>query len=230
MRPSDFEKKKCEKSHLLFPRFFFIFPRYYWRDFTHLITSVNEPINVLWRTKKIIDLIHYFTTKQWSKRSYVLTKKTWTAHFTTSGTDVFCGLSPKIRSQLECPFFPRQRTRKKWIKKETFLNIPVTLIFSLAKGVKMLLFNSVCCQLYCVNKLAKTMAKSYEYVLGIKDRSSPELMESVSFWSPGCLFWARLWKKKFHCVNHELNESSIIREKCAAASAGDKSGNKDFCT
>ena len=41
------KKKKCEKSHLLFPRFFLIFPRYYWRDFTHLITSVNEPINVL---------------------------------------------------------------------------------------------------------------------------------------------------------------------------------------
>ena len=150
MRPSDFEKKKkkCEKSHLLFPRFFFylsavLLTRFYTLDYVREWTDKCPLAN-----KKIIDLIHYFTTKQWSKRSYVLTKKTWTAHFTTSGTDVFCGLSPKIRSQLECPFFPDNVHEKNESKKKHFLNIPVTLIFSLAKGVKMLLFvvNSIVCE------------------------------------------------------------------------------------
>lgn len=68
---------------------------------------------------------------------------------------------------------------------------------------------------------------THEYLFGMKESKSPP---PFSVLSPLNFICPRLWIKKFHCVNQELSDSSIMREKVAAASAGDRSGRRARCT
>ena len=96
--------------------------------FTHLITSVNEPINVLWK-KNSRDLIHYFM--KWStKRELCPDQKDLNrSTFYNIRNRCFLRNTTKIRSQLEWPFHFFFKLKKSWKKNKYFKDFLTKTLF-----------------------------------------------------------------------------------------------------